>query len=245
MPPRSRSALPERDRLSRERVLRAAVELADRDGLDAVSMRGLANHLGVVPMALYKHVRDKDELLEGMVDAVLAEVPPTDARLGWRAAVRARILAARAVMLRHPWARRVMETRAAPTPAVLGYMDATIALFLDGGLSVDLTHHVMHALGSRIFGFTQELYEESATPDPEVVAAAAEQMAAFFPHVVAVATSRPHDADSVVGPGCDDQFEFEFGVDVLLAGVERLHRQHWSSTTADHESPLRPAARRP
>jgi AcrR family transcriptional regulator len=218
-----------RELLNRDRVLRGAVALADQAGIDAVSMRKLAQQLGVVPMALYKHVANKDELLDGMIDAVIAEIDPPQPGLGWQEAVRTRILSARTVLLRHPWARRVMEAKTAPTPVVLAYTDSTIGIFLAGGLSIDLTHHVMHALGSRIFGFTQELYESSpnaaAKLPPEVVA----QLAAAFPNIIAVATNRPHDPNSVVGPGCDDQFEFEFGLDILLAGVERLHRQGWSS----------------
>jgi hypothetical protein len=124
-----------------------------------------------------------------------------------------------------------MESRTTPTPAVLAYMDSTIAAFTAGGLSVDLTHHVMHALGSRIFGFTQELYDEPA--DQEVPAAAAAQLAEAYPHIAAVAASRPHDEHSVVGTGCDDQFEFEFTLDLLLDGVERLHLQGWTHPLAD------------
>lgn len=228
-----------RERLDRDRVLRAAVALADEDGIDAVSMRRLAQVLGVVPMALYKHVAHKDALLDGMVDAVLGEIDPPDPTVGWAEAVRARILSAREVMLRHAWARRVMESRAAPTPVVLAYMDSTIGTFLAGGLSVDLVHHAMHALGSRIFGFTQELYDTAPGPTPEELAAlgpeaqaAMQQLAVMFPNVVTVATSRPHDPGSVVGPGCDDRFEFEFGLDLLLGGVERLHRRGWSSSGA-------------
>jgi len=141
--------------LSRERVLRTAVALADDAGIDAVSMRKLAQELGVVPMALYKHVANKDELLDGMVDIVIGEMDPPDPDLDWRSAVRKRVLSARDALLRHPWTRRVMEAQTAPTPVVMGYLDSTIGLFLGGGLSVDLTHHVMHALGSRVFGFTQ------------------------------------------------------------------------------------------
>ncbi len=228
MPTRTESG--QREHLNRDRVLRTAVALADQAGIEAVSMRKLSQELGVVPMALYKHVANKEELLDGMVDAVIAEIDPPDGRLGWQAAVRQRILSARTVLLRHPWVRRVMESKAAPTPVVLAYMDSTIGMFLAGGLSVDLTHHVMHALGSRIFGFTQELYDDSQSADPELQAAAARQMAEIFPNIVAVATSRSHDQQTVVGPGCDDQFEFEFGIDLLLDGVERLHRQGWSST---------------
>lgn len=232
-----RADVARRERLDRDRVLRTAVALADEHGIDAVSMRRLAQELGVVPMALYKHVAHKDALLDGMVDAVLAEIDPPDAALTWADAVHGRILSAREVMLRHPWARRVMESRAAPTPVVLAYMDSTIGTFLAGGLSVDLVHHVMHALGSRIFGFTQELYDTAPGPTPDELAAlgpeaqaAMQQMAAMFPNVVTVATSRPHDPGSVVGAGCDDRFEFEFGLDLLLAGVERLHRRGWSSS---------------
>ena len=215
--------------LNRDRVLATAVALADKDGIESVNMRRLAEELGVVPMALYRHVANKDELLDGMVDAVIAEIEPPHPDLDWRNAVRSRILSARAVLLRHRWARRVMEGRTTPTSVVLGYMDATIATFTAGGLSVDLTHHVMHALGSRIFGFTQELYDDSKSPAPEMSSEAAAHMASAYPNIFAVATSRPHDEHSVVGSGCDDQFEFEFTLDLLLDGVERLHRSGWSS----------------
>jgi AcrR family transcriptional regulator len=216
--------------LNRDRVLATAIALADADGIEAVNMRRLSQELGVVPMALYKHVANKDELLDGMVDTVVTEIDAPDPNLPWRSAIRSRILSARAILLRHPWARRVMESRTTPTPAALAYMDSTIATFTTGGLSVDLTHHVMHALGSRIFGFTQELYADPTDADQEVPAAAAAQLAAAYPHIATVATSRPHDEHSVVGTGCDDQFEFEFTLDLLLDGVERLHRQGWNSS---------------
>jgi AcrR family transcriptional regulator len=216
-----------REQLNRDRVLAAAVALADTEGVEAVSMRGLAQRLGVVPMALYKHVANKDELLDGMIDAVVREIEAPVDGLDWRSAVRRRILAARTVLLRHPWARRAMEAKTTPTPTVLAYMDSTVGIFLAGGLSADLVHHVMHALGSRIFGFTQELYETS--PSAEVPPEVARLMAASFPNIVAVATSRPHDPGSVVGFGCDDQFEFEFTIDLFLDGVERLHRKGWHS----------------
>lgn len=215
--------------LTRERVLLAAVGLADTGGLEAVSMRRLADHLGVVPMALYKHVANKDQLLDGMVDLVVAGIAAPDTGADWKDALRARVLAAREALLRHPWARRVMETQAAPTPVLLAYTDATIAVLMRGGLSVDLVHHAMHALGSRIFGFTQELHQPAADPAPELSPAMAAQLAAAFPHVAAVATSRPHDAGSVVGSGCDDKFEFEFGLDLLLDGIERRHAAGWTS----------------
>jgi len=209
--------------LSRERVLAAAVNLADREGADGLSMRRLAAELGVVPMALYKHVANKDELLDGMIDVVVAEIdlPRTDT--DWKTAVRARILSARQALLRHPWASRVMESRSRPTMTVMAYMDSMIGMFTDGGFSIDLTHHVMHALGSRMIGFTQELFNDQSDEDrpfqPEVL----EQLSGMFPSIYQLYRAVNHDEDSIVGPGCDDQFEFEFALDVMLDGIERLH----------------------
>jgi AcrR family transcriptional regulator len=216
--------------LSRDRVLLAAVALADRAGIDSVSMRQLAHELGVVPMALYKHVANKDELLDGMIDVVVGEVGPPARGTGWKSAVRQRILSARQALLRHPWASRVIESRHNPTPAVLAYLDSMIGLFRAGGLSVDLTHHVMHALGSRILGFSQELFDDTPDLDPQAQAIMVSAMADRYPHVTELALAAAHDERSVVGQGCDDQFEFEFALDLLLDGFERLHRRGWKST---------------
>ena len=234
-----------RGRLNRQRVLQAAVSLADEAGIDELSMRRLGQELGVVPMALYKHVANKEELLDGMVEEIISEIDPAviDPAAGgedWKNAVRLRVLSARAVLQRHRWARQVLESRTNQTPAVLGYMDSFIAMFLAGGFSVDLTHHVMHAMGSRIWGFTQELFDDSAGPgggtggemSPEAQAAVFEEMAARYPNILQVATAASHDEGSVVGHGCDDQFEFEFALDLLLDGFERLHRQGWTSRQA-------------
>jgi AcrR family transcriptional regulator len=224
------SEAPRRVPLSRDRVLRAAVALADGAGIDSVSMRKLSEKLGVVPMALYKHVANKEQLLDGMVDVVVGEIDPPALSSDWKTSVRQRILSARRALLRHPWASRVLESRTTPTPLVLEYMDSVIGTFRAGGFSVDLTHHVMHALGSRMFGFTQELFDNSASVDPEVQATALRQMAGKYPHIVEIATGAAHEEPSVVGPGCDDEFEFEFALDLLLEGFDRLRRQGWSST---------------
>ncbi|GAA3014507.1 TetR/AcrR family transcriptional regulator C-terminal domain-containing protein [Kitasatospora albolonga] len=210
-----------REPLNRGRVLAAAVELADAIGIDALSMRRLAQELGVVPMALYKHVANKEQLLDGMVDAVLAEIDPVGEG-PWRGVVRARVLSARAALLRHPWAARVIETRPVPTAAVLAYLDAMAGAFRGGGLSVQLTHHVMHAMGSRLLGFSQELFEApggSGSPPAAFVEA--------FPRLAELAEGG-HDEASVVGGGCDDQFEFEFALDLLLEGFARLHEAGWA-----------------
>jgi AcrR family transcriptional regulator len=223
---------PQRSRLSRDRVLRAAVELADGAGIESLSMRRLASDLGVVPMALYNHVADKEDLLDGMVDLVIAEIDPPLAGADWKTAVRERILSARQALLRHPWARRALETRTTPTSVVLAYEDSMIGLFRDAGFSLDLTHHVLHAIGSRIFGFTQELYEASSTATPP--AEVPPEVERAFPRIAEIMRLISHNPNSVVGrAGCDDQFEFEFALDLLLDGIERLRRREIESRASE------------
>jgi len=222
--------------LSRDRVLRAAVALADETGIESLSMRKLAPELGVVPMALYKHVASKEELLDGMVDVVIGEVGPPPRDTDWKTAVRQRVLSARQALLRHPWASRVIETRTNRTPVVLAYMDSMTGMFLAGGFSPDLTHHVMHALGNRMWGFNRELFDDAPDPRPDVPAAAleemAEEMARAYPHIVEVVMAATRGDLSAVGQGCDEQFEFEFALDLLLDGFERLRDQGWSRAGA-------------
>lgn len=215
--------------LSKERILGTAVALADEGGVDAVSMRKIAHALGVVPMALYKHVRNKDELLDGMVDSVVGEIDPPVAGADWRTTVRERVLSARRMLLRHLWASRVIEERTRarpdPTPAVMAYMDSMIGIFRAGGLSIDLTHHAMHVMGSRLLGFSQELFEDAADPDAPPAPPPPPELAERFPHIAELVMGISHDQGSVVGPGCDDQFEFEFALDLVLDGLERRRRQ--------------------
>jgi AcrR family transcriptional regulator len=209
--------------LSRERILGTAVAFADREGADSLSMRRLAQELGVVPMALYKHVANKDELFDGMIDVVVGEIDPPIKGADWTTTIRERILSARRALLRHPWASSVLESRGEPTPTVIGYMDSMMGVFLDGGFSVDLMHHAMHVMGSRILGFSQELFDDTASMPAKEAAAVWAQMADVYPNIaklipVAIGT---HEGP-VVGGGCDDQFEFEFALDLVLEGLERL-----------------------
>ncbi len=208
--------------LTRARVLRTAVALADQGGVEALSMRKLAQALDVVPMALYRHVANKDELLNGLVDVVVGEIDPPLDGADWKTAMRERILSARRALLRHPWASKVMESRTTPTPVVLGYMDSMIGLLRTGGFSLDLTHHVLHAMGSRTFGFTQELFNDTTDVDPQAEAEMWEGLAGAYPFIYEIFTTISHDDRSVVGAGCDDQFEFEFALDLMLDGIERL-----------------------
>jgi AcrR family transcriptional regulator len=216
--------VPRRIRLSRDRVLGAAVALADEIGVNALSMRKLAEQLGVVPMALYKHVTDKDELLDGMVDIVVSEIEPPVSDTDWRSAVRQRILSARRALQRHPWAPGVIESRTNPSPVVLAYIDSMIGIFRAGGFSADLTHHALHTMGSRLYGFTQEVFDDSPSIDPATQAMLVREMEGRYPHIAEMVETVYHDAASVVGGGCDDQFEFEFALDLLLDGLESLRR---------------------
>ena len=218
-----------RETLSRIRVLSAAIARADADGLESLNMRGISQELGVVPMALYKHVANKADLLDGMIELVVGEIEPTPRTGHWKQDVRARILAARRSLERHSWSRAVLESRSAMTPTMLAYLNALTGLFLDGGLTADLTHHVMHALGNRMWGFSQELFAATPSSDPSFKTQK-DALPMHFPHLAAIAQAAAHtDSAWGVGPGCDDQSEFEFALDLLLDGVEILHAQQWSS----------------
>ena len=213
--------------LSRERVLRAAIDLADSEGLQSLSMRNLAEALGVQAMSLYNHVDNKEDILNEMVDVLIAEIqegidgvdlaPSAD---NWKASIRHRALSARAVLMNHQWAPGVIVSRSVMTAAVLRYFDATLGTLLDGGFSIDLAHHAMHALGSSVLGFTQELFETD-DPGPEVAAIfMAETPAAEFSNIVALANHVQHEEESILGTGCDDLFEF--ALDLMLDGLDRM-----------------------
>jgi AcrR family transcriptional regulator len=218
-----------REPLTKERILRAAVALADEGGAESLSMRRLAQELGVVPMALYKHVAGKDELLGGMIDVVVAEIDLPIEDADWKTTMRERILSARRTLLRHSWATSVLESRGEPTPTVIGYLDSMMGVFLAGGFSVDLMHHAMHVMGSRILGFSQELFDDTSSMPADEAAEVWTQMADAYPNIaklvpVAIGT---HEGP-VVGGGCDDQFEFEFALDLVLDGLERLREREAS-----------------
>lgn len=217
-----------RSRLSREAVLRAAVELADEEGLSSLSMRALAARLDVVPMALYHHVANKEELLDGMTDVIVGEIDLPTEESSWKRAVRARVLSARRVMLGHPWARHVIESRITRTPAVLAYMDSMAGTLRAAGFSVDLTHHVMHAVGRRMWGFSHELFPDPDRLEGDAPPIGVDDLAETRPHLAEIA------AVSDMGRACDPQQEFEFTLDLLLDGFERLHLQNWTSARLPH-----------
>ena len=152
--------------LSRERVLLVAIDVADRDGLEGLSMRRLGPELGVDAMALYRHVRNKDDLLDGIVDVIVGQIERVAPGDDWQAALRAQVMAARRVMLRHPWARQVIEERGTAGAAAIGYIETVLTILRGGGFSLDLAHHSLHVLGSRILGFSQDLFEDGPSEPP-------------------------------------------------------------------------------
>ena len=205
--------------LTRERVLRAAVALADRDGVASLSMRKLAKELGVEAMSLYHHVAGKDALLDGMVDHVFGEIDLPAGERGWKEAMRQRANSARAALRRHPWAIALMESRSTPGPANLRHHDTVIGCLRQAGFSVALTAHAYSALDSYIYGFA--LQERGLPFDtPKQTAALAQVMPARFP-----AVEYPHLAEltfqHVLKPGYDYGDEYEFGLDLILDGLER------------------------
>ena len=206
--------------LTRERILAAAIDVADTGGLEGLSMRRLGQALAVDPMALYRHVRDKDDLLDGLRDVILGEIPMAAPQPDWRAAIRSQTLGAREVMRRHPWAPRLLEDRAQGA-SIIAYVDGILGIFHAGGLSIALAHHALHVLGSRVVGFTQDLFEDAGDPeaDPGAAAAFARSMAGIHPHVARLAVAVSHEGG--LG-GCDSDEEFLFGLDLLLDGLERV-----------------------
>ena len=217
-----------RPRLDLERIVDAAIEIADESGLDGASMRAVADRLGVTPMALYKHLADRAALVDAMLDRILADVPPPAPTASWDDAVRARIMATRAALSSHVWTRQAIETRERATPRVLAHMDALMADMFAGGLSADLVHHAMHALSTRMWGFTRDVLPTPVPPeDPRERAAAITAFAITYPAIIRMATTAPH-----AGAACDDDAEFAFALDLLLDGIRRRHEQAWSSTAA-------------
>lgn len=208
--------------LTRERLFRAGVELADGEGMAAVTMRRLAQAVGVEAMSLYHHVSGKGPLVDAMADLVVDELNAAVATLtptgDWAADLRARVLRARAVMLAHPWVPAALEGRtSALSPGLVIYHDGVLAILLRGGFSYDLAHHALHALGSRAMGFSQELFTPGTGEgiDP----ASLSQLITAAPHIAAMLAEVAHDHPETTLGWCDDQSEFEFGIDVFLAGL--------------------------
>jgi AcrR family transcriptional regulator len=205
--------------LTRDRVLQTAMAFADAHGRDALTMRKLGDALGVEAMSLYNHVANKDQLLDGMIDLVFAEIglPPID--VPWKAAIRDRAIAVRRTLGRHRWAIGLMESRTSPGPATLRHHDAVLGCFRRGGFSIVLTAHAASAVDSYVYGFA---LQEATLPfeTGEGTAELAEAIMAGmppdeYPHLTELAM------EHVLKPGYDYGEEFEFGLDLVLDGLER------------------------
>lgn len=208
----------ERAPLSRERVVRGAVAVADAGGIGGLTIRSLAQELGVKPMSVYHHVANKDEILDGIVDIVFSEIELPSADGDWRSEVRRRASSARAVLRCHPWAIGLLESRSAPGPATLRHHDAVIGALRGAGFSVEMTAHAYALLDSYVYGFA---LQEAALPfDKETVTEVAEPMmeqfpADAYPHLVEMAT------EYILQPGYDFGNEFEFGLNVIIDALTR------------------------
>jgi AcrR family transcriptional regulator len=204
--------------LTRERVLRAAVRLADKGGVDAVSMRRIGQLLRVEAMSLYKHVTDKDDILDGMVDFVFSEIelPARDSK--WKEAMRRRAISAREALLRHPWAIGLMDSRSNGGPATIRHHDAVIGSLRRGGFPIAMTAHAFALLDSYIYGFVlQEVSLPFRTPEEltELATALVPEPTADLPYFSEMVT------DYALKPGYSFANEFEFGLDLILDGIER------------------------
>ncbi len=209
-----------RPALTRGSVVQAAVALADADGVEALTMRKLAERLGVEAMSLYHHVANKDQILDGMVDAVFAEIDLPVVGRDWRVELRGRCVSARAALARHPWAIGLLESRANPGPATLRHHDAVLGTLRAAGFSVPGAAHAFAAIDSYVYGFA---LQEAALPFEapgdleEVAAGIMEQMPVEdYPHLTEMIV------EHALRPGYAFADEFPFGLDLVLDGLDRV-----------------------
>jgi AcrR family transcriptional regulator len=215
MPSETGSNVERRVPLSRERVLRAAVALADQNGIESLTMRRLGQELGVEAMSLYNHVANKDAILDGVVDLVLGdiEVPPTGTH--WKTAMRQRAISAHQVLLAHPWAALLIMSRFNIGPGMTRYLDATFGRLREGGFSIAGALDAWNTLDSHLYGFTlQELNLPFEVEETQQVSAdvLGQLPAHEYPHVVEVITE-------IMQSGREE--DFEFGLDLILDGLQR------------------------
>ena len=221
---------PPRIPLSRERVLRAAIVLADERGIESLSMRKLGQELGVEAMSLYNHVANKDDLLDGIVEAVTSEIdlPPEGA--DWKAAIRRTAISSHEVFVRHRWACSLMMRRSKANPARMQWMESVLRTLREAGFSADMTHHAYHALDSHITGFTLWQVSMPFETKEELVDLAEgflrEIPAEEYPYVI------EHAEQHIAPASPDGKTEFEFGLDLILDGLERLRGTDYTASSA-------------
>jgi AcrR family transcriptional regulator len=211
--------MPPRTPLSRDRVVAAGVVLADASGIESLTMRRLGEALGVEAMSLYKHVSNKSDLLDGMTDAVFGEIALPRIGSAWRPAMRDRAISARGALNRHPWAIALVSSRTAPGPATLRHHDTVIGTLRAAGFSIPLAAHAFSAIDSYVYGFALQeatLPFDTADEAAEVGKQMFDRMTAeLYPHLTEFTVQH------VLRPGYDYGAEFEYGLDVVLDGLER------------------------
>jgi AcrR family transcriptional regulator len=206
--------------LSRQRVLRAAFDRTDKDGIESLSMRKLAQELGVEAMSLYRHVRNKGEIVDGIVDLVFGEIGLPSPGVDWKTAMRQRAISAREVLARHPWAIGLMESRSTPGPATLQHHDAVIGCLRQAGFSIAMAAHAYSVLDSYLYGFALQQASLPFNTSAEAVEVADSIWRQFatdaYPYLTELTVQH------VLQPGYDYADEFEFGLDLILDGLERV-----------------------
>jgi len=204
--------------LSRERVLQAAIDLADEGGIESLSIRKLAQAVGLRPMSLYHYVAGKEDIVNGILDLVVHEFRLADSEGEWKEAIRQSAISAHAVLLRHPWACALMMSPGAVSASRLAYMEALLGRLRQAGFSPETTDHAYHALDSHIIGFTlwHTGYSRALRADPQLTAASFEELLAGHPYLTEHA--RQHERKRQPGEPTD----YEFGLDLILNGLERM-----------------------
>ena len=206
--------------LSRQRVLGAAIALADDGGIESMTMRKLGQELGVEAMSLYNHVANKDDILDGMVDLVFGEIELPAAGTDWKAAMRRRAISARDALLRHRWAVGLMQSRATPGSATLRHHDAVLGTLREAGFTLVVAAHAYSLMDSYVYGFALQqmtlTYDRSEQAEDVGQAFLARFPVAEYPHLAEMIT------DHAMKPGYAYALEFEFGLDLILDGLERL-----------------------
>jgi AcrR family transcriptional regulator len=215
----ARRTLRNREPLTRDRILRAALDLADEGGVPSLTMQAIGRRLGVQAMSLYRHVHNKDDILDGLVDLAFEEIELPVDRSDWHAAIRARSISERAMLRRHPWVITLLESRMAPGPANLRSHDETLAVLVGAGFSAAMATHAYNLLDSYVLGFAlQEVnmpFEDAEGLAEMGVELLAQVPADVYPTFVRV-------AQELLASGFDYAAEFEFGLDFILDGIERM-----------------------
>ncbi|OED44427.1 AcrR family transcriptional regulator [Chromatiales bacterium (ex Bugula neritina AB1)] len=222
-PSKESKTKPARKSLTQAHIIEGAVKLADEIGVDALTIRKLATALTVKPMTIYHYVPNKESIIDGMVDKVFSEIDLPPAISDWKSAIRKRSISARTVLGKHPWAVPLMESRRAPGPATLQHHDAVLGCLRNGGLSVEMTAHAYAMIDAFIYGFAIQEASLPATTGEEMsdmVDVIIETVPADkYPHLMELTT------EHILQPGYDFGNEFEFGLNLILEGLDRYRKK--------------------